>query len=395
MKIKINRLIQIDDGDRLSIVFAWMVLMLFLTNASGVAESITGVSYRIFSYFGKAIILFLILINIRVIVRNISPNCIAFLIALCIIFVLNFLLASENEYIKSTVFSFCMMVLPVIIVADSIRRHDILLERLKRVSIIIIVLAFFLLLTIGRNISKYSMGLSNSLVIPVLVLLLRYYYSRRLPLLILAVVGIIVIVMLGSRGSLLGIGSFTIALLLKGLANPAKRVRSFLLIVVVALAMIGYKQIIGYVVLLTDRLGIYSRTLYLLANDIHHDSGRNNIYLSILQELRINPLAMHGIAGEYSVTNGAYAHNFILELLIDFGVVFGGGSAIIILYNAFETIRTFVKEQSSYCDSKLILMAASLPMLFVSGTIWSSVYLWAWLFLRAPAVQDKEKRLII
>ena len=137
-------------------------------------------------------------------------------------------------------------------------------------------------------------------------------------------------------------------------------------------------------------MNIYSRTLYLLLNEQTHDSGRNIIYGAIINEIKHNPFQIRGIAGEYIITNGAYAHNFILELLCDFGVVVGGISIIWIFWHIIQTIfNNFIEKES---EVSMIFMATSIPVMFVSGSIWTTTYFWLWIALVIKRNKHKYRR---
>ena len=136
--------------------------------------------------------------------------------------------------------------------------------------------------------------------------------------------------------------------------------------------------------------GFRSRTLSLVINNaVFQDSGRSYIYDAMIQELFKNPLKIHGIASEYAFTGGAYAHNFILELLFDFGIFFGGFAVLYILFQAFETLLCFIKRGNANDSVNFILFSSSFLSALVSGTIWASVYFWLWLLMNKEQFAKK------
>lgn len=221
------------------------------------------------------------------------------------------------------------------------------------------------------------MGFANALTLPIIVTLYDYYVTKHSYKLLLAIAGCFVIVALGSRGALLGIGLYAIMLLTRGLFSRENRIRSLVFIFIIICAYLLFDRILNTAIKIIERLNIYSRTLSLAYEDISHSSGRNEIYRAILDEFKKRPFAIHGIAGEYALTNGLYAHNFILELLCDFGLVFGGAVLIWIFWNVFITIRNSVLQtETPIC---MFFMAASLPVMLVSGTLWTNTYFWLWI----------------
>ena len=223
------------------------------------------------------------------------------------------------------------------------------------------------------------MGFANSLTLPMILAIHDYYLTKKWYKLAITLMGCVVIIALGSRGSLLGIGLYAIVMLARGLFTKEHRARSAFLIVIISLGLIFYKNIVYIAISMLDKINIHSRTLYLLLYDQSHDSGRGLIYQSMINEIQKHPFRMHGIAGEYAITNGFYAHNFILELLINFGIIFGGIALIFILFQIIKTIygSVFSKDPDIY----MIFMSASIPVMLVSGSLWTTTYFWLWIAL--------------
>ena len=362
---------------RLSLVVCWMMISLFLINAVHVLSSVISIPAEQISNISKGILVVLFLININRIFKRIKLKLVFFLFAVAFVYIINLALVRNNPYFYSTTNSFFINVLPIFIVVVTINDSEILLCLLTKVARVLVLLSLIVLLITQGRAGGYSMGFANSLTLPVILVLYDYYKTRASLKLVLSVLGTFVILILGSRGALIGIGVYTIVLLLKGVSSRRERIRSILFIVMILFVLVFYEELVNVAITFLGKFGVYSRTLYLFLNDRSHDSGRNVIYEAIIKEILNRPFSMHGIAGEYLLTNGFYAHNFVLELLCDFGVIVGGIAVGTIIWNALRTTINSVSRNKS--DIEMMFLAASLPVMFVSGSIWTKTYFWLWI----------------
>ena len=239
------------------------------------------------------------------------------------------------------------------------------------------------------------MGLANALTLPAVMLLWSAYRSGNVIDFVLAIIDAFVIFVLGSRGALLGIAVFFLFLLANGCNRKDRRVISILFIALIVVSLVFFKPLLGVLSAIFQRLGWTSRTLRMLQQgEITYHDGREPMYNNMRAAIQSHPFALRGIGGERQYIGGAYAHNFMYELLLDFGVILGGAAILFILYLAFRTIVEAVARGDSFPVTKLIFLSVSLPVAFVSGTVWDSVYLWCWLVLcnmRYPRRIERER----
>ena len=390
---------------RLSVVFAVIVFLLFVTNASSHLETLTGIDYRIVSTISKGIILLFLVFSIRVILGKLSSERILCLIALAAFFFINFFIVSDRSLLLTILLQFCMMVLPVVLVISCIDDYGVLSDLLIKISRIIAVCAFLLVFYRAHTEEDYIMGLANALSLPVVILLYSSFRSKKIIDLFLAGFAMLTIVLLGSRGALLGIMAFFLALLVRGCARKDRRMISILFIVLICLALVFFNPLVKGISLLLEKLGIVSRTVSLLAEgNITFVNGRFSYYDDMRKEILAHPFAIHGIGGERQfLVYQSYAHNFVLELLMDFGVILGGAAILFILYLSGRTLYESFTRDDPFTVMKLAFFSISVPIAFVSGTIWDSVYLWCWLALcdkqypapeRSPLVKVGEDKLL-
>ena len=367
---------------RLSFVVAMMVFLLFLTNASFDLEPYTGIDYAIVSWISKGILFLLLLGNVRTILRKLTSEKIISLAILLAVFLINVLIVSDKPLLGSIFFQFCLTTLPIIVVISCIDDYDELLSLLIWVSRIIAVCAALLLVSHRRNWGEYSMGLSNSLTLPTVMLLYGAYRSKNIVDLLLAGATAVVIMVLGSRGAMLGYLIFFLLLLIMGFTRKDRRVFSIVLVGLICLVLLFWRPILAMFSSALKSIGIGSRTMrMLLDGSIFYHDGRAPIYGGMRAELQAHPFVLHGIGGERPFANGTYAHNFVYELLMDFGVVLGGLCVLYIFYQSLRTVWEAVRCEDPFHMTKLILFSISVPLAYVSGTFWVAVYLWCWLVL--------------
>ena len=122
---------------------------------------------------------------------------------------------------------------------------------------------------------------------------------------------------------------------------------------------------------------LQSRNLRLMIEkSISYDSGRLPIYRDVLNKIWESPVFGYGIGADRVVTGPhTYAHNIILELCVDFGVFAGIAIYIWLLYIGCQML--FRCERRNWTALFLPYYTYSMVMLFLSGTLWQSGYLFA------------------
>lgn len=290
---------------------------------------------------------------------------------------------ANNSYFFQTVMSFVSTCFPCFVVISSINNYEILKDYLIKYSRIIcsvIVLLFIIQLFIIHNLNnqtEYLMGLGYSLTLPVLILILFKLKKKNYLDIILIAITILYIVLFASRGPLISIMIAFVYTPIRNAVNDRKKLRLFLIITLLLFSAIFYKEIIILIVNCFQNIGFNSRTLEVISSDLFHDSGRTQIYNVLIKQIVENPITIRGINSEYLLTGG-YAHNIFIELLYQFGIVFGFPICIFILV---KSIKTFFSAKSSKDIITLIFFLCSIPCLLVSSSLWINYSFWIWLAL--------------
>ncbi len=382
-----------SDSIQLSWVISCMLFLTFIVNLTYVLENWIAVPHETISITSWGIMGLLLAFNFLAIMRNLTRKLLVLTFSVSLIFLVNYMFVGNDQHFIQTVSRFIFTVYPLLLVYSALHNYEQLYVQLVKISKIILVIAFVALRFSMNNLqSEYSMGYSYSLQLPVIIMLCNYYRTKEINYLILAIAGIIVILLLGARGPLLGIIAMAGLLYMKAFDIRKNVLKAFLLVLFLVIFFMSTNLLLQSLNDFSQSIGIQSRSLTLILNDnILHASSRDFIYHSLIQEILAHPFRMHGIAGEYAIIGGDYyAHNFILELLCDFGVIFGSIIFSFILVEIFRTLRDYVEMDSYDTLFRTILLCAAVPSALISGTIWGSASLWVWLFiLKKPLKKNK------
>lgn len=299
-----------------------------------------------------------------------------------VIFSLNlFIFPYNSALMQSVLFEFFIVCLPCFIYSYSIDDYEVMFYVLNKVANIILIagLIISILMLINRiNIGSYSMALSYYLLIPSLFYLYKFYNFFSLKYLILFIVSIVAILLIGARGPVLCIAVYTIIYLLnniKGKIDTKKLVIYVVILMLLFISLMFFRILLSFLNDILERLNIYSRTVYILLNNLTHLSGRDELYLNALQLIKQNPILGIGITGDRYYLD-MYVHNLFLEIILNFGVVMGLSIIIILTGIIVKTIFLTEKELSNIL---LIFFCLSIVPLMISGTYLN--FAWFWIYL--------------
>lgn len=221
----------------------------------------------------------------------------------------------------------------------------------------------------GRfSIDSYNMSFSYGCLLPMIVL----YSQRRMISTIMSLFLFLVVVAIGSRG-----GAFIFVAFIIADAVLSRRKERWIVFAVGVVFIILLPSFMTFL----EGIGIGSRTLSLLnSGDIVYDSGRNDIFLICINALSRNPVFGVGLYGDRVLLEGAYCHNFILEIGLDFGVILG---LIILCYLLWRFIHVFWHTKGENRNLLLIISFGCFLPFMVSGSylINNNIALWIGILL--------------
>lgn len=185
------------------------------------------------------------------------------------------------------------------------------------------------------------------------------------------------IALYGNRGALLLIVLATIILLATYLPSRYIIVFGGLVLVGVIVLALCWEQIL----LLAEKSflagdGVSRNLRLLLSGQLMYDSGRFPIYRACLNSIAEHPFLGVGACGDRVVTvSHDYAHNIILELCVEYGVIIGGLIYLFLLYIGFRML--FKCKDRAWRALFLPFYVFSMVELFFSGTYLQSGHLLA------------------
>lgn len=193
---------------------------------------------------------------------------------------------------------------------------------LAKFAVVVIIgstVSFFM--TLNKNYQKQYMVFSYNMLCHV-VFLIMYYFERRNPVLLaVGILGFFTIVIAGCRGALICcILSIAIYFMFRKIDINKKVFTIALLAVMIYILTVHFNEVISLIADFAENLKIDSRTITQIKNgEFFEDSGRSVIKDRIVTKYN---LLGYGLYGD-RVLGGNYAHNFIVEIIAQFGYVFG------------------------------------------------------------------------
>lgn len=382
----------------LNLAICFLVGGLFMTNYSvGLQNYIEGLTPDKVSSFSKLLIVGAMALCLPALIQRFQAKMFWIAIGMMLVYFFQKLLFPTQDFVfKRTFQTFLLTVFPAVICFLAVRDYDSLLAWLLRLSLVISVVCLLSMLIYGAELfaGQYVMGFSNSLILPSEVLLLHFTSedtpaSKKFIYFALAVSNCLCICIYGSRGALAAIVVFAVYMILKAETSVAKKflVCSTLLVFGILFLIFFESLMVSLNDWLTE-LGFKSRTLSIIINDIGHDSGRYEMWAYLSAEIQENIFAVRGINADYLMI-GVYAHNFMLELLYDLGPVM---ASIIIVYILYCGVSTLAAPVTPYSKILTLTLFSFIPVALWSGSIWTSMYFWIWIFLYRTEDLKRSKK---
>lgn len=311
------------------------------------------------------------------------------------IFLIHYLLFPKNqENMIELIFQLFFMCLPVFIYTLSLKNWSILKKVMKKASLIIFLFGFLSGIQILMNnefANDYSMALSYYMLLPTILFLDELLDRFSLKALFITCFSLLIILAIGSRGPILCNGIFIIFKLIQPVSKLSfSKVMIYMSYFLVAIFTILYfEKILLALDDFLSKFNIESRNISLFLNDYLHLSGRDRIYEKILTEIVQHPILGIGIAGDRRVADGNYAHNIILEIFLNFGVIIG--LILLIAFIMWLLKLLFVKDMNVYNMMNIWISLGFVSLLF-SGSYLSDVNFWTLLGLMVSQLKMNRGR---
>lgn len=223
--------------------------------------------------------------------------------------------------------------LPWFVVGYSIKDSSKIVYQFKRMSIPILISNILLIVYcyVNNRSMLGNMEISYSILPFIIFSFYTFLENKSIKYLIYALITTSIVVIVGSRGTILCIGIFFILYLALNMKKHFVIIVS--LIVLLILGIINYDLILERTISILNSYGIGSRTLVKLQNgEITNDTGRGRIHDVAWKYLDKAPLTGLGLGVERIYINkeinnmtkdmtSSYPHNLFIEILAQFGYV--------------------------------------------------------------------------
>ena len=150
-----------------------------------------------------------------------------------------------------------------------------------------------------------------------------------------------------------------------------------------------FGSILEYINNILLNFGIRSRSIYLFLGKDIHLGGRDLVYQNIIKGILDKPYIGMGLAGDRRINGGGYAHNLLLEILADYGIVLG---TILIVSLVFLIVKyLFIKDKEIY-NMYIIWLSLGFVHFMVSGSYLIDLRFWILMGLIANlSIGEKNK----
>lgn len=144
-------------------------------------------------------------------------------------------------------------------------------------------------------------------------------------------IGVVTLLFLGNRGSLLCLGIFVIFTIL--FSGRLKHPILFLVLSVGVMVVLFAFGALDFLYKLAEQNGFSLRIFEKLEKgEITDSSGRDKLRERVVEYILLYPMMGMGIFSDRRIAGGLYAHNIILEIVLHFGMVLGTVILVLVFY---------------------------------------------------------------
>ena len=219
----------------------------------------------------------------------------------------------------------------------------------------------------GSHGEDYSMYWAYLLLPNTLIAIDYFCKSRKLFPAICSVIGVIYAFAMGTRGPIVVIAAFIIICIWRYInLRTSKKIIAIIVLGVAVFAFVSsplYMQFLLEFKAFLAGNGVSTRVVdYLISSEmISQTSGRDDIYIDLLNKLNEHPFMGYGVYGEYPLGYPAGAHNVYLQVVFHFGYPLG---IIMLLSYISLFVKAFKKTKGSVTQGWIALFGC---LVFVRG----------------------------
>ena len=227
----------------------------------------------------------------------------------------------SNPFYYLFIYSF-----PGYVFARKIVDYDKMIEIFGNFSVMVILISVVIFIFWNNaGVPPQYLEFSYNLLLPTTFLILSFLKSKKFFRFIVGLVGLFLILFAGGRGAVVSFAfSIIVYLFINQLSSIRKFIVIFLLVFLSIIVYLKFEIVVNQLLIVADRLGINSRTVRMIQTaQFFDDSGRFAIIQKNMENFTFFGLGMYGdrfIIGNHFTS---YAHNLFIELLTQYGYLFG------------------------------------------------------------------------
>ena len=349
------------------------------------------------NYFTPCLLIIASVLSIPMFLRRVKYKDILFyLICVGVVFFTIAFYEKNSFYVKEQAIRILLSSVPLYFIGLSFSYESSKKDLL--VASILGVLAMFAYqfyrLLLGRELLADSMGSSYAVLPSTLYLIYYAFDQKKFIYWLLAVPGIILAFVLGTRGPILCIAVYILAeFIIRSLRKGIMRVAILTLILIIggALLLIAGDSLISFIRWvgeLFESIGFSTRIFDMfLEGDIAHSNGRDVISENIINAIWERPFWGYGFMGDRVITD-TYAHNIALELWCSYGII--AGTALLVTIIAIPLKALIVSKDQPIFHMILIFTCMMLVKLMLSGSYPVEPYFFMMLGLSIGAIRSAK-----
>ncbi len=387
------------DKNRISIIYAWLVFIGFMNYIIASLFDIGGMITSLVIMGIMMAFCYKTMIKVRF-----PARALVFALIVVLYYIITRRVAHTTLFGREFLFYFCAVSVMAMYKCDTEKF-------LRYVSVLSMVILFFyrdiyIEMNSSTNQTDISMGLSYAMLPILMAPMFHFFFFRKqrkqfFMYIIYAIAAFLLVglCLKGNRGIILSVVVTMGLIYIKGLGKRSKfHIGRAVFILMLACLFIAYfYDIVRFFEGVFKDLGIEAFFLEKIldlerAGDV--SNGRINLFEYSWKEFLKKPILGHGIATVYYNSRGRYiyAHNFILQLLYDGGVILTIPSIAIII-GAFRYAFSGKNREESVFT--LFMICVTLPRAFFTGDVWENTLFWLFIMHSLAHHVSKSKTALV
>lgn len=276
-----------------------------------------------------------------------------------------FMFTEWTDFAANPLYQLFIYSLPGYVFMRYINDYDTLFEtgRYFSLTVVFCSLGSFVLMSL-RNTQPEYMSFSYNLLFGTIFSSIYFFEKKKVLSLIAAIIGVVMIFVFGARGPMVCyLFSLSVYFLMSKVSTAKKILLIFLIFSAGTVVLMLWQEMLVALRDSVESLGISSRTVeILLEGDVFSDSGRGEIQRKVAEGFT---LFGRGLFGDRVLGGNRYSHNLIIELIAQWGYIFG---ILIIITLTVLFVKGFRTRDTNLQLLILALFSASVVKLMLSET---------------------------